>query len=603
MTIKDKVLKILKKEFGFDSLRMEQENIILSVLNSKDTLGIMPTGGGKSLCYQLPAMYLEGLTIVISPLISLMEDQVANLEQYGISSAFLNSTQSLEERRNIEAKLKNSEIKVLYIAPEGILNPHSLVFLRSLKVSLIAIDEAHCVSQWGHEFRSDYTRLHELRKFFPDVVFLALTATADKKTQEDICRQLGLVDANIFIAGFDRPNIKYMVYERTDELAQLNKFLQENHKYDTGIVYCLSRKKVEKIADKLKQLGYNAFPYHAGMSSKDRTRIQKKFKTQDQIIIVATIAFGMGIDRPDVRFVAHLDLPKSIEGYYQETGRAGRDGKESNAWMVYGFSDLVKHNKMLDLTEASEDYKSIARSKLDKMLALCETTHCRRKYLIEYFQQNLEKDCGNCDSCLEPVETWDASVASQKILSAIYRTGQSFGASHIIDVLRGSQNAKVLNSKHNELSVFNIGSDLSKNEWNSILRQLLHRKYIFIKDYEYRSLALSKKAKQIFNGSDKVILRKLRSFNYKKTNNSVKSIEAIKSHGQEELFQDLRTHRRELSEELGLAPYLIFSDKSLHDMCNILPNDKSSMLLVHGVGESKFEKYGESFLEIISNYN
>ncbi|MFK8138394.1 MAG: DNA helicase RecQ [Bdellovibrionales bacterium] len=600
--LNEQLISNLRTIFGFEGLRLEQENIIQSIMNGKDTLGIMPTGGGKSLCYQLPAVTLDGLAIVISPLISLMEDQVANLNQFGIESAFLNSTLDFSERKQVEARLKNSEIKILFIAPEGILVAQTLAFLRQLNISLIAIDEAHCVSQWGHEFRSDYTRLNELRTFFPKVPFLALTATADTNTRTDIVTQLALIEPSVFVAGFDRPNIQYLVHERLDEISQLERFIRENHEDDTGIVYCLSRKKVEKTAEKLKSLGFNAYAYHAGMTSKQRTRAQKKFKSEDRIIIVATIAFGMGIDRPDVRYVAHLDLPKSIEGYYQETGRAGRDGKPASAWMVYGFSDVVKHIRMLETTDASETYKKVARKKMDAMLDLCEAVTCRRVFLLNYFDGEEHKACGNCDSCLMPPDTWDGTIDAQKALSAVYRTGQMYGANHVIDVLRGSKNAKISSQRHDELSVYNIGSHLSKKEWNSVFRQLLNKGYLFVKDYEYRSLGLTDTAKKVFKNEDKVELRKLRDLkskpNAKKKSSSSNS--EIKAHGREDLFESLRAYRKEIASENSIPPYLVFSDKTLHDMCNLLPENKDAFLMVHGVGQSKLEKYGEGFLGIIN---
>lgn len=603
MNYSDQILSTLKSTFGFESLRLQQENIIHSVLSGKDTLGVMPTGGGKSLCYQLPAMVMGKLAVVISPLISLMEDQVANLENLGITSAYINSSLDQEERKNVEERLKSGEIKVLFMAPEGILNAYTLVFLRKLNVGLIAIDEAHCVSQWGHEFRFDYTRLNELRTYFPEIPFLALTATADEQTRKDICKQLELKDPQTFISGFDRENIKYMIEERIDEISQLQKFIENSHPDDTGIVYCLSRNKVERVAEKLKSLGFNAHPYHAGMTTSQRSKVQKKFKSQDGIIVVATIAFGMGIDRPDVRFVAHLDLPKSIEGYYQETGRAGRDGEKANAWMIYGFQDVVKHNKMLELTDAEERYKQITRNKLDSMLALCETSICRRKYLLSYFGESLEEDCGNCDTCLNPVETYDGTVDAQKLLSAVYRTGQMYGSGHIIDVLRGSKSAKIMSLKQNELSVYGIGADKSKQEWNSILRQLLNQNFLFIKNYEYRTLALTEEARQVFRGELTLDLRKMRNKSITSKSSKTKTGADISTeHGNEELFENLRSIRKKIAEDKGIPPYMVFADKSLHDMCNLLPQDKSTMLLVHGLGESKYEKFGQEFLAEIIRY-
>lgn len=604
MFTQDQILEALQENFGFTSLRGLQEKAINSVLNQRDTLVIMPTGGGKSLCYQLPAILMEGVAVVVSPLISLMQDQVENLRQFGIESAFINSSLDYSERLEVEEKLVNGEVKILYIAPEGLLTTNGMVLMRRLNISFFAIDEAHCVSQWGHEFRADYRRLRELKEHFPVTPCLALTATADLKTKDDIAEALGMNDAEVLVSSFDRPNIKYSVYERTDEIKQLDDFLKENHEGDTGIVYCLSRNKVEKTAEMLQSMGYNAIPYHAGMTTKQRSRNLEKFKIMPEVIVVATIAFGMGIDRPDVRFVAHLDLPKSIEGYYQETGRAGRDGKESNAWMVYGLSDIVKLSRMLEQTEATEQYKVVARQKLDSMLAFCETSKCRRRVLLDYFSPSDYEDCGNCDVCLDPPEIWDASVAAQKILSTIYRTGQKYGAGYIIDVLRGSKSAKILERFDNQLSVYGIGSDISKQEWNSILRQLLTLGLIRIKDWEYRSLALTEDSRAVLRGEEKLNLRKLKIAKkaLKKEKVSKEKRESLAEHGKEDLFELLREERMRLAKENKVPPYIIFGDKSLHDMCSIMPLDEDQMKMVHGVGASKFDKYGEEFLEVIKSY-
>lgn len=597
-----KLKKILKDVFGYADFRLEQQNIINSILDGHDTMAIMPTGGGKSLCYQIPALYSEGLCVVISPLISLMKDQVINLKQNGVEGFFLNSSQTSEERREVERKIRRGEAKILYIAPEGILSQYILDLLNEIKISLFAIDEAHCVSQWGHEFRKDYTKLSILKENFPQVPILALTATADKRTRQDMAHQLRLKEFNSFICSFDRPNIQYTICEREEEIEQLHDFIQKNHKDDTGIVYCLSRKKVESVTGKLKELGYNALSYHAGLSPEERNRNQELFSSADQVIVVATIAFGMGIDRPDVRFVAHLDLPKSLESYYQETGRAGRDGAKASAWMLYGLSDVVKLARMLEMTEASEEYKQYARFKLDFMLSLCETTSCRRKMLLSYFDEHIE-DCGNCDSCLNPGELWDATKEAQMMLSCIYRTGQLYGSSYLIDVLRGSKNAKVLDRRHDELSVYGIGKDVDKKVWDALLRQLLMSNYIGIKNFEYRTLALTAKSGALLKGEVKLSLRK------KKEESQVKAIKRILSgnahlnHGREDLFEQLRNLRMDLARELKVPPYVIFNDKTLHDMCQIMPRTKDEMLLVNGVGQSKHEKYGDQFLKVIGDYN
>ncbi len=586
----------LKEFFGYDQFRHNQEDIIKSVLAGTDVLALMPTGGGKSLCYQLPGLFLEGVALVISPLISLMQDQVYNLRQHGLSAHFWNSTLNIREKQELEEKLNKGEVNFLYLAPEAILNPSILQFLQKLKVSLIAIDEAHCVSQWGHEFRKDYMRLHELKTAFPEVPTLALTATADRKTQTDICEQLKLKNPEKYVSSFDRPNIKYAIEERKNELSQLKQFLQQRDSVDTGIVYCLSRKKVERIAEELQDWGYNAVAYHAGLPAEVREQNQERFNTEEGLIVVATIAFGMGIDRPDVRFVAHLDLPKSLEGYYQETGRAGRDGEASDAWMLYGLSDVVKLSQMIERTDASEAYKKVARHKLDYMLSLCETGTCRRQFLLKYFDENLASPCGHCDTCLNPPETWDGTREAQMFLSAVYRTDQVFGASHIIDVLRGSENEKVLSRGHDKLSVSGIGKSLSKSEWNSIARQLLTAGFLRIKNWDYKNLALTEKSRPLLRGEESIHFRKLKD-NTSARSSSRKS--KAFDHDRPDLFEALRGLRTELAKENKVPPYMVFSDKTLHDMCVLLPQTSDDMLMVHGVGETKMDRFGNEFISII----
>lgn len=595
------ILSILKITFGHESFRFNQAQIIDCLVDRRDCLAIMPTGGGKSLCYQIPALHLDGVTLVISPLISLMQDQVMNLAQYDVPACFLNSSQSLHERVKSEQRILSGEIKIVYISPEGLFSGDTKNFLSQLNISLIAIDEAHCVSQWGHEFRPDYTRLGELKKQFKETPFIALTATADEKTREDICQQLKLNRPEIFVSSFDRPNIKYNICERGDEIKQLDSFIREFHPGETGIVYCLSRKKVEKVTQDLSQLGHYAVAYHAGLSKELRVKNQKLFNSEEGIIVVATVAFGMGIDRPDVRFVAHLDLPKNIEGYYQETGRAGRDGQAASAWMIYGLEDVVKNAQMIESTDANSSYKKIARFKLDSMLSLCETVECRRNELLKYFGENRSENCGHCDSCLEPAKTWNATEEAQKILSTIYRTGQIYGANYIIDLLRGSKNAKILERGHDQLSVYGIGKDRSKTVWNSILRQLLHKKFIFIKDWEYRSLALAPESKDILTGKRELFLREFKE--KIKLTAQKRSLEATKEHGQDNLFEQLRQLRLKLATEQNVPPYIIFNDKTLHEMCLFLPKTKDIFLMINGVGQSKYEKYGNIFMEKISQFS
>ncbi len=597
-----KLHQILKDIFGYETFRFEQKNIISSVLEGNDTLAIMPTGGGKSLCYQVPAIYLDGVTIVVSPLISLMYDQVMNLKEYGVEAVFLNSSQSIEESNFSKSQILNKKAKIVYVSPEGILGASLSSFFEKIKISLIAIDEAHCVSQWGHEFRKEYSRLGELKNKFPTIPVLALTATADARTRKDISKELNLCAPNIFISSFDRPNIKYMILERQDEIKQLDDFIKKNHPDDTGIVYCLSRDKVERTSEALNKLGHKAVPYHAGLSQNERALNQELFNLEEKIIVVATIAFGMGIDRPDVRFVAHLDLPKSVESYYQETGRAGRDGKPSTAWMIYGLQDIVKLSQMIESTDADDNYKKIARYKLDSMLALCEVASCRRHYLLSYFGEESEKSCGYCDFCILPPVLWDATIDAQKILSTIYRTNQNFGAGHIIDVIRGSKNAKIVERKHDQLSVYGIGKEGAKEYWNSILRQLLNLNYITIKNWEFRNLALTPKAQEILSGKIKLELRK-QSDKVSSAKTKLK-IDKKRIDGQHEgsLFNDLKALRNKLAKEKNIPSYIVFSDKTLNDMCTIKPRTPSEFLMVHGVGQNKLENYGDDFLAVIRRH-
>ena len=599
MIDKTKLLTILKDNFGHKNFRFVQEQVIESILSGVDTLAIMPTGGGKSVCYQIPALYMNGLTVVVSPLISLMQDQVLNLTQNGIKGSFLNSSQSYEEKEKVKRDIISGESRILYISPEGLLAGALEAFRGQVEISLFAIDEAHCVSQWGHEFRSDYMQLGILKDKYPGVPILALTATADEKTRSDIALQLKMMDPKIFVSSFDRPNINYKITDRIDEVKQLVDFIKKNHPDDTGIVYCLSRKKVEKIAYELKKAGFNAYPYHAGMDSERRAKIQTKFNREENIIIVATIAFGMGIDKPNVRYVAHLDLPKSIEGYYQETGRAGRDGEESSAWMIYGLQDVMKLSQMLENSDAIESYKKVARAKLDSMLSLCESINCRRQFLLSYFGEKLNEPCGNCDACLEPVESFNALIESQKILSTIYRTGENFGAGYVIDVLRGSENEKVRTRGHDKLSCYGVGKDHPKTFWNTLLRQLLSEGRIQIKNWEYKNLGLTQKSGALLKGQDVFMMKvhKEKASPSKRT-----SKEIVATHGREDLFESLRSIRLNLSKENNIPPYLVFSDKSLHDMCQLLPRDKSEFLMVNGVGQSKCDRFGDEFLKKINKY-
>lgn len=602
--MREKKLKaILKEVFGYQEFRFEQEKIINSILDGKDVVGIMPTGGGKSLCYQVPALYLDGLCLVISPLISLMQDQVMGLHEYGVRAQYINSSLSYEQKLQVKREVLTGKCKILYVAPEGIFSSFIYELLQKVNISLIAIDEAHCVSQWGHEFRKEYIRLGELKTMFKNVPTVALTATADKKTRVDIARELRLNNPNTFVSSFDRPNIKYMIHERVDEIKQLNNFISKNHSGETGVVYCLSRRKVEKTAEALQKLGYNAVAYHAGLSANIRSENQKRFTEEEGIIVVATIAFGMGIDRPDVRFVAHLDLPKSIEGYYQETGRAGRDGEASSAWMIYGLQDVVKLGQMLETTDAGKTYKKIARHKLDSMLSLCETTECRRTYLLSYFGEEKDKKCNYCDSCLTPAEQFDGTVDAQKVLSTIFKTGQFYGAGYVIDVLRGSKSAKILEREHHKLSVYGIGKDRNASFWNGVLRQLLNLGYIYIKNWDYRNLGLTEKSRDLLTGKKSLSLRKMAEKSLKKEKSKLKrSISQNLSEEQTGLFHALRELRSELAKDHKVPPYIIFSDKSLQEMALFKPQNYDDMMMVHGVGQTKFDKYGKVFIQAISAF-
>lgn len=590
---------ILQDIFGHEDFRLNQKPIIESCLAGKDVVAIMPTGGGKSLCYQIPALLSDGLSLVISPLISLMNDQVRNLEENGVHAKALNSTLTPEEYAQIEDEISSKKLKILYISPEGLFGGRVQGLLKNADVKLCAIDEAHCLSQWGHEFRNDYIKLGEVKNLFPLARVMALTATADSKTQRDIIKQLNLKNPELYVSSFDRPNIRYMVTERQDELAQLHGFLTQNHANETGIVYCLSRKKVERIAKLLQDRGHHAFAYHAGLSHSQRTRVQRKFEREEGVIIVATIAFGMGIDRPDVRFVAHLDLPKSLEGYYQETGRAGRDGMPSSAWMVYGLQDVVKLSQMLETTQAPEFYKKIARAKLDQMLGLCETTSCRRHFLLNYFDEKAEAQCGNCDVCLSPPKLYDLTQDAQKVLSTIFKTDQIFGAGHVVDVLRGSKVKRALDKGHNKLSVYGIGKEKDKGHWNSIIRQLLNQKYIKVRDWEYKNLALTKKAADILKGNVTFTMRKqIRQQIAPKQNKKAQVLECQHP----ELFHRLKELRKELADTKNVPPYVVFSDKTLQEMCLFLPRQKDELLMIHGVGQKKLDEYGPVFLTHVKSY-
>jgi len=589
----------LREVFGYRDFRGRQRAIIESILQGRDALIIMPTGGGKSLCYQIPALLREGTGLVISPLIALMQDQVAALREAGIEAGFLNSSQSSDEQREVRNRLLSGSMQLLYIAPERLNVEHTRSLLRGVDLSVIAIDEAHCVSQWGHDFRQDYLSLGVLGSWFPGVPRLALTATATQRTREEIVSRLELNDPDISIAPFDRSNIRYLVRPKLDPRRQLQAFL-EPHRGEAGIVYCMSRKKTEATADWLRQQGFDALPYHAGLDADVRRENQRRFQAEDGVLIVATIAFGMGIDKPDVRFVAHLDLPKSMEAYYQETGRAGRDGEPAEAWMVYGLQDVVRLRQMLDQSDANEEHKRFERLKLDALLGWCEATGCRRRPLLEYFGDELSDDCGNCDGCLEPVSTWDGLEAAQKLLSAVYRTGQRFGAAHIVDVLLGKRTDKVQQHGHEALSVFGIGDGLAAQTWRSVIRQLIVMGYLRADAERYGGLVLTASSRELLRGETQVRFRE----EHKRKETSQPAVpQAVEISVEDaELWEVLRSCRRELADEHGVPPYVIFHDRTLKEMLLLRPNNESELLSINGVGQTKLDRYGQYFLEVLREF-
>jgi ATP-dependent DNA helicase RecQ len=595
----NKALELLNSVFGYSSFRGQQQTIIHHLIEGNDGLVVMPTGSGKSLCFQIPALIRPGVGIVISPLIALMQDQVNALLQLGIKAAFLNSTLSFEEVQQTERKLLNGELDLLYIAPERLANERTLVFFDQLQIALFAIDEAHCVSQWGHDFRADYLRLSLLHERYPKIPRIALTATADERTRQEIQFRLGLEQAQLFLSGFDRPNIRYRIVQKQNARQQLLDFIETEHSGDAGIVYCLSRKKVDETAQWLSTKGIQALPYHAGMTSEQRQNHQHQFIMQENLVMVATIAFGMGIDKPNVRFVAHLDLPKSIEGYYQETGRAGRDGLPANAWMAYGLQDVITLRRMLAESNANETQKRIEYNRLDAMLALCEQVHCRRQALLSYFGDNLTKPCGNCDTCLEPVETWDGTLAAQQALSCIHRTEQRFGVAYLVDVLLGKASERILRFGHDKQSTFGIGKQLDDKQWYSVFRQLVARGLVAVDFENFGALRLTEICRPVLRGEQQLMLRKDLQVEKVKAGKQTKSTQGSK--GVNSLLWDaLRNKRRELAETQNVPPYVIFHDASLMAMMESKPATLQQMSLLPGIGKRKLELYGEQFLVIIN---
>ena len=582
----------LKTVFGHPGFRGAQEEIVAHVAGGGDALVLMPTGGGKSLCYQLPALLRAGTALVVSPLIALMQDQVAALRQLGVRAAFLNSSLDANEARAVEKDFASEGLDLLYVAPERLLMPRMLELLSRAKLALFAIDEAHCVSQWGHDFRPEYLQLSVLHERFPGVPRIALTATADPQTREEIIRRLALEDARVFISSFDRPNIRYTIVDKQEPRAQLLRFIREEHAGEAGIVYCLSRKKVDETAAWLAQEGLRALPYHAGMDAAARAEHQARFQREEGVIIVATIAFGMGIDKPDVRFVAHLDLPKSIEGYYQETGRAGRDGLPADAWMAYGLGDVVQLRRLIELSEGSEEFRRISFAKLDALLGLCETAGCRRSRLLDYFGEASEP-CGNCDTCLEPPETWEATDAARKALSAMYRTGQRFGAVHLIDVLRGKATERVSQWDHDKLAVFGIGAELDEPTWRNVFRQLVALGYARPDHDAYGALRLTEASRPVLKGEQVVEMRRPARFHKKR--------KPRKDSGSDDpLLTRLKAWRMAQAREQAVPPYVVFHDATLSAIAAAQPRDLGSLSTIPGIGARKLERYGPSLIELLN---
>jgi ATP-dependent DNA helicase RecQ len=590
---------ILKSIFGYDDFRHDQQDIIQALLKGNDALVLMPTGGGKSLCYQIPALVLEGTAIVISPLIALMQDQVDALRQLGIKAAFLNSSLSQNDAYAVEQRLINGDLDLLYVAPERVQNSNMLGLLDRCKLSLFAIDEAHCVSQWGHDFRPDYQQLKLLHQRYPTIPRVALTATADKRTREEIISQLQLENAYVFVNSFDRPNIHYAISEGNNAKQRLWQFIDNNHSQDAGIVYCLSRKKVEEIASWLTEQGRDALPYHAGLPPEVRQRNQQRFLRDEGVIIVATIAFGMGIDKPDVRFVAHLNLPKSIEAYYQETGRAGRDGAPANAWMAYGLQDVITLRQFMQDSKADEAHKRMEHHKLESMLGLCELITCRRQTLLSYFDEASPEPCGNCDNCLRPPEKWDGTESAQKALSCIYRTEQRFGVNYIVDILHGKNDERIQRNGHDKISTFGIGKDIIVTEWRSLFRQLIALGYVDIDIERHGALCLTEKCRGILRGEHSLQLRKQVKQDKITPDKKQKSI--VRPQDQP-LWNALRALRTSLAEDAGVPPYVIFHDATLQEMVKKRPLTELDINRISGVGGQKLARYGKVFLAEISRY-
>ena len=601
-----RALEILQRVFGYETFRAEQQSIVEHVIAGGDALVLMPTGAGKSLCYQVPALVREGVGVVVSPLIALMQDQVDALTELGVRAAFLNSTQDWQGARDVERAFLHGEIDLLYVAPERLLTDRCIQLLDRGRIALFAIDEAHCVSQWGHDFRPEYLGLSMLHERWPDVPRIALTATATEMTRREIAARLALGEARQFVASFDRPNIRYHIVEKNDVRRQLLTLLQQEHGGDAGIVYCLSRNKVEETAEFLRANGIEALPYHAGLGTAVRSRTQSRFLRVDGVVMVATIAFGMGIDKPDVRFVAHIDLPKSVEGYYQETGRAGRDGLPATAWLAYGLSDVVQQRRMIDESAGDDAFRRQLGAQLDAMLGLCETIACRRQRLLQYFGQTIGP-CGNCDNCLQPPQAWDGTVAAQKMLSAIYRLwkerGQRYGAGHLIDILRGKLTPRVSENGHDTLSVFGVGNDLSEQAWRGVLRQLLAYGLVIVDQEGYGTLALTVSSREVLRGERTLMLRREADRPAGRSTPKSRAADPALDAGAQAAFDSLRAWRAEVARSHGVPAYVIFHDATLRDIAIARPDSLSALSRVSGVGAKKLESYGRSILERIAAFD
>jgi ATP-dependent DNA helicase RecQ len=604
----ERALSLLNTVFGHAAFRGAQGEIVAHLAAGGDALVLMPTGGGKSLCYQLPALLRSGTALVVSPLIALMQDQVAALKQLGVRAAFLNSTLDAAGVRETERALCAGELDLLYVAPERLVMPRMLEALEKSELALFAIDEAHCVSQWGHDFRPEYLELSLLHTRFPAVPRIALTATADPQTRSEIIRRLSLERARVFVSSFDRPNIRYTIVDKEEPRAQLLRFIREDHPDEAGIVYCLSRKKVEETAAWLAGEGVRALPYHAGMDAETRAAHQERFQREDGVVIVATIAFGMGIDKPDVRFVAHLDLPKSIEGYYQETGRAGRDGEPADAWMAYGLGDVVQLRRMIDQSRlenaGSEDFRRVSLAKLDALLGLCETAGCRRVRLLDYFGEYLDgkpgEPCGNCDTCLAPPQTWDATDAARKALSCIYRTGQRFGAVHLIDVLRGRATERVSQWDHDKSSTFGIGAELDERTWRSVFRQLVASGYARPDHDAFGSLRLTEASRAVLKGEQRVEMRRASPARAHKPAKTRGARQGARPDVDERAFSRLKAWRSEQARAQSVPAYVIFHDSTLAAIAAAQPRDLAALAGIAGIGAKKLERYGRILLEVLS---